>query len=91
MGNKICTQKNLQQGQCLPAVFLFSLSSMKYRVPRVINLYSANRIAEWVHAKTKITQSVNIQKYVESKIIIQAQIQTSNLSNKFHQLKIGPN
>ena len=28
--------------------------------------------------KQKIAQSVNIQKYVESKIIIQAQIQTSN-------------
>ena len=60
MKNKTCTQINLQQAQCLPTFFLFSLSSMKFRVPHVINLYSANIMAEWVHAKTKITQSVNI-------------------------------
>ena len=34
--------------------------------------------------KDKNSQNVNIQKYVEYKIIIQTQIQTSNLSNKFH-------
>ena len=78
MENKTCTQISLQQTQCLPTIFLFSLSSLKFHVPHVINLYSANGMAEWVHAKTKITQNVNIQKYVESKIIIQAQIQTSN-------------
>ena len=78
MGNKTYTQISLQQAQCFPIVFLFSLSSIKFHVPHVINLYSANRIAEWAHAKTKITQSVNIQKYVESKIIIQTQIHTSN-------------
>ena len=26
------------------------------QAPHVINLYSANKIAEWVHAKTKIAQ-----------------------------------
>ena len=31
-------------------------SSMKFHAPRVISPYSANRIAEWVHAKTKIAQ-----------------------------------
>ena len=78
MWNKICTQISLQQAQCLPTAFRVLLYSMKFRTPRVINLYSSNKIAEWAHAKTKISQSINIQKYVESKIIIQAQIQTSN-------------
>ena len=78
MENKICTQTSLQQVQCLPTDFRVSLSFMKFRASRVINSYSANGIVEWVHAKTKITQSVNIQKYVESKIIIQTQIHTSN-------------
>ena len=26
------------------------------QAPRVTNLYSANKIVEWAHAKTKITQ-----------------------------------
>ena len=56
MGNKICTQINLKQAQCLPTAFLISLSSMKFRAPRVINPYLANRIAEWAHAKIKIAQ-----------------------------------
>ena len=47
---------SLQSTQCLPITFLFSLSSMKFRTPRVINPYSANRIAEWAHAKIKIAQ-----------------------------------
>ena len=64
---------------------------MKFHAPRVINSYSANRFVEWIHAKTKITQSVNIQKYVEYKIIIQAQIKTSKQSNRFRQLKMNPN
>ena len=78
MGNKTYTQISLQQAQCFPIVFLFSSSSMKFHVPHVINPYLANKIAKLAHAKTKIIQSVNIQKYVESKIIVQAQIHTSN-------------
>ena len=54
--NKTCTQINLQQAQCLPTTFRVSLSSMKFHVPRVINWYSVNRIAEWVHVKVKIAQ-----------------------------------
>ena len=56
MGNNMCTQISLQQAQCLPTAFLLSLSFMKFCVPHVINSYSANKIAEWVYAKTKITQ-----------------------------------
>ena len=29
---------------------------MKFHASRVINSYSANKIAKWVHAKTKIAQ-----------------------------------
>ena len=57
---------------------------MKFRTSRVINLGPANRIVKWAHAKDKNNPNINIKKYVESKIIIQTQIQTSNLSNKFH-------
>ena len=71
--NKMCTQISLQQAQCLPTAFLLSLSFMKFCVPHVINSYSTNKFAEWIQANTKITQSINIQKYVEFKIIIQAQ------------------
>ena len=56
MGNKTYTQINLQQVQCFPTTFRVSLSSMKFHTPRVINLYLADKITEWVHAKTKITQ-----------------------------------
>ena len=44
----------------------------------VINSYSADKIVEWTHAKDKNNTNVNIQKHVESKIVIQTQIQTSN-------------
>ena len=56
MGNKTCTQISLKQAHCLHTTFLFSLSSMKFHAPRVINSYSANRIAKWAHAKTKTIQ-----------------------------------
>ena len=74
----MCIQTSLQQVQCLPTTFGVSLSSMKFREPCVINSNSANKFTEWIHEKTKIIQSVNIQKYVKPKIIIQTQIQTSN-------------
>ena len=45
---------------------------------RAINSYSVDKIAEWTHAKDKNNTNVNIQKHVESKIVIQIQIQTSN-------------
>ena len=32
------------------------ISSMKFYAPRTINLYSTNKITEWVHAQTKITE-----------------------------------
>ena len=53
MGNKICTQINLQQ----------ALS--------IINSYSIDKILELTHTKDKNNTNVNIQKYVEFKIIIQ--------------------
>ena len=46
----------LQQVQCLPLAFRVSLSSIKFHASRVINSYLANKIADWIHAKTKITQ-----------------------------------
>ena len=42
--------------RCLSTTFLFSLSFMNFYAPRVINPYPANKIVEWAHAKTKITQ-----------------------------------
>ena len=53
--NKTCTQINLQQAQCLPTPFRVLLSFIKFYAPRTINPYSTNKIAEWTHAKTKIT------------------------------------
>ena len=56
MGNKTYTQIKLQQVQYFPTTFRVLLSSMKFHIPRVINLYLAYKIIEWVHVKTKITQ-----------------------------------
>ena len=74
----MCTQTNSQQAQCLLTIFLFLLSSMKFRVSRVINLYSANRIAKWTHAKNKNSSNVNIQRCAKFQTKIQTQIQISN-------------
>ena len=42
--------------------FRVSLSSMKFCIPRVINSYSANKIAKLAHAKTKMCKYPKICK-----------------------------
>ena len=37
--------------------------SMKFHATCIINLYSANRIGEWTHAKTKNTQCKYLEMY----------------------------
>ena len=90
MGNETCTLISLQQVQCLPTVFRFSLSSMKFHAPRVINVYSINKIAEWIHAKTKIAQSKYLEMY---KIHNGYSSPNSNfkLVQQILSIKMGPN
>ena len=54
-----------------------SLSSTKFHAPRVKFIFSQQN-CKIGPCKNKNSTNVNIQKYVESKIIIQAQIQTLN-------------
>ena len=77
MGNKMCTQTSLQQAQDT-----YSFSSLTFF--HEISCSTCHKFVlsqqDWKMGpcKNKNSSNVNIQKYVESTIIIQAQIQTSN-------------
>ena len=74
----MCTQISLQQTQCLPTAFLLSLFFHETPCSSCHKFVLNQQNCRIGLCKNKNSPNVNIQKYVESKIIIQAQIQTSN-------------